>query len=81
MTIAIPVSTSAGDTMNDITSSVAAAVADSGIHPISLQLHRVRMKEQTVSSAQYSYEDSSLPRAVVITKIYTLPGPQYETAV
>ncbi len=32
MTIAIPVSTSAGDTMNDITSSVAAAVADSGIH-------------------------------------------------
>jgi secondary thiamine-phosphate synthase enzyme len=32
MTIAIPVSTSAGDTMNDITGSVAAAVADSGIH-------------------------------------------------
>jgi secondary thiamine-phosphate synthase enzyme len=32
MTIAIPVSTSAGDTMKDITGSVAAAVADSGIH-------------------------------------------------
>lgn len=31
MTIAVPVSTSAGDTMNDITGSVAAAVADSGI--------------------------------------------------
>jgi secondary thiamine-phosphate synthase enzyme len=32
MTIAIPVSTPAGDTMNDITGSVTAAVADSGIH-------------------------------------------------
>jgi len=32
MTIAVPVSTPAGDTMNDITGSVAAAVADSGIH-------------------------------------------------
>jgi secondary thiamine-phosphate synthase enzyme len=32
MTIAIPVSTPGGDTMNDITGSVVAAVADSGIH-------------------------------------------------
>ena len=32
MTIAIPVSTPAGDSMNDITGSVTAAVADSGIH-------------------------------------------------
>jgi len=32
MTIAIPVSTPAGDSMNDITGNVTAAVADSGIH-------------------------------------------------